>query len=41
MSELYVTDTCLICDVDLSPTEIFAGEVWCAECRAEMEGDDQ
>lgn len=39
--EPYVTDTCLICDADLTTTEILAGEVWCAECRAEMEGEEQ
>lgn len=36
MSEPYVTDTCLICDADLTITEIIASELWCAECRAKM-----
>lgn len=36
MTDPYVTDTCLICDAMLTTTEILAGEVWCAACRAEM-----
>jgi hypothetical protein len=40
ISKPYVTDTCLICEVDLTPTEILAGEVWCAECKAMMNGGE-